>query len=103
MRTCLDCGVTIRGGRRTGCPAHQAVRDRIHNAGSTRVYHDPVYRSIPLVGPCHLCGANPAVDPTRDHVIPIAAGGTNDPANIRIACRSCNSSRNRRRGLGGGV
>ena len=95
LTTCLDCGVAFP--KRTGhyrCQPCQSQRDRVHNALPTRqMYQDPMYRSIPLVGPCHICGADPAVDPTRDHLVPVSHGGTNDPANIRIACRSCNSSR----------
>jgi hypothetical protein len=37
---------------------------------------------------CVYCDA-PA--DTTDHVIPRAYGGTNDPANLAPACRSCNS------------
>ena len=29
---------------------------------------------------------------TIDHVLPVALGGTHDPANLRPACGSCNSS-----------
>lgn len=28
-----------------------------------------------------------------DHIIPRSAGGTNDPVNLTIACKSCNSSK----------
>lgn len=30
---------------------------------------------------------------TLDHVVPRAAGGSNDPSNLVVACLSCNSSR----------
>lgn len=52
-------------------------------------YRDPAYKAIPVGGVCHLCGL-PGAD-TRDHVVPLAAGGTNDSSNIRPAHRSCNS------------
>ena len=39
-------------------------------------------------GRCWMCGA---VADTIDHVIPLARGGSNHPANLRPACRSCNS------------
>lgn len=39
---------------------------------------------------CAYCGA-PATD--GDHVIALARGGSNWPANIRPACKSCNSSK----------
>lgn len=44
---------------------------------------------------CWICGCDwdalPKSDQTIDHVIPLARGGSNWPANLRPACRSCNS------------
>lgn len=46
---------------------------------------------------CWICGSDLSkVEPffrTLDHLIPISAGGTNDPSNLACACRSCNSQR----------
>ena len=39
---------------------------------------------------CWLCGA---VADTTDHVIPLSSGGSNWPANLRPACRPCNSGK----------
>ena len=39
---------------------------------------------------CYLCG-QPAT--TTDHVVPLAKGGTNWPANLRPCCGSCNSKK----------
>ena len=39
-------------------------------------------------GTCWICGKRAEV---TDHVIPLAAGGTNWPANLRPACNHCNS------------
>ena len=40
---------------------------------------------------CQYCGASaPRVELHVDHVIPVAAGGTNDPDNLVSACRDCN-------------
>jgi 5-methylcytosine-specific restriction endonuclease McrA len=58
---------------------------------------------LEIYGPtCWLCGG--AIDlsvksPQResfsiDHVLPVVLGGTDDPANLRPAHRSCNSSKN---------
>lgn len=48
-------------------------------------------------GRCYLCGCNwyalPKFDQTIDHVIALHNGGSNWPANLRPACRSCNSSK----------
>ena len=43
---------------------------------------------------CYLCGA-----PWEhmDHVIPVALGGTNWPANLRPICASCNSRKGAKR------
>lgn len=50
-------------------------------------------------GRCYLCGCNwyllPKEDQTIDHVIPLIQGGSQWPANLRPACRSCNSSKGR--------
>lgn len=43
---------------------------------------------------CYLCGGS---YDTIDHVIPVSAGGTNWPANLRPACRSCNSRKGKTR------
>jgi hypothetical protein len=48
---------------------------------------------------CHLCGRRVKRDaqvpdplaPTLDHVVPLAAGGTHEPANVRAAHFRCNS------------
>ncbi|MFE1095897.1 HNH endonuclease [Streptomyces smyrnaeus] len=47
---------------------------------------------------CSHCGTNgnPLNPLTGDHILPISKGGTNDAANCRVLCRSCNSSRGNR-------
>lgn len=40
---------------------------------------------------CVYCGATPVQAPLHvDHVVPVAEGGGNDPANLVTACDSCN-------------
>ena len=87
-RTCLDCSVLIRKGNR--CTSCQRVWER-NRSKHRQAYLDPVYRSQPKTGICHICGL-PGAD-TRDHVIPLNAGGSNDPSNIKPAHRACNSSK----------
>lgn len=47
-------------------------------------------------GLCWLCGEEAD---TVDHVIPLALGGTDWPANLRPACRSCNSRKRHSRNV----
>lgn len=50
---------------------------------------------------CHLCGhpvdstlpGRHPMGPTRDHLVPVSAGGMDDPANVRLAHQRCNSMR----------
>ncbi len=87
---CIDCRVQIKRGRR--CWPCQAARDRRHNGAPQRAaYRDPAYRSVLLEGRCEQCGATR--DLTRDHIVPLIRGGTNERSNLRILCRSCNSAR----------
>jgi 5-methylcytosine-specific restriction endonuclease McrA len=40
---------------------------------------------------CVLCDAKE--DLTLDHIFPHVEGGSDDPVNLRVLCRSCNSSK----------
>lgn len=40
---------------------------------------------------CVYCGSR--ADLTRDHVVPKSRGGSDDPSNIVVACRTCNCSK----------
>lgn len=41
-------------------------------------------------GLCACCGRKLATNFERDHIIPLALNGTNDPKNIQLLCRRCN-------------
>lgn len=87
-RPCLDCGALTYNGRR--CPScARACNRRRNNDPKRAAYRAPGYRAMILSGRCAKCGSGQ--DLTRDHIIPLVKGGTNDPSNIRIVCRSCNS------------
>ena len=45
---------------------------------------------------CAYCGQSKPL--TRDHVVPLSRGGTDDIANIVPACQSCNSRKNAQTG-----
>jgi len=53
-------------------------------------------------GRCVLCGKDltgtvvTGEELAYDHIVPLAAGGTNDPTNFQLLCRGCNSSKDRR-------
>lgn len=43
---------------------------------------------------CRYCGASaPDVKLTIDHVLPVALGGQDDPANLVAACKDCNAGK----------
>lgn len=49
---------------------------------------------------CRYCGRGPdAVQLEVDHVVPISAGGTNDPSNLVTACKPCNRGKSALRGV----
>lgn len=53
-------------------------------------------------GRCQLCGCDltnilvPTTDRHIDHMVPLRAGGTNDPTNFQLTCGSCNTSKGAR-------
>lgn len=102
---CTRCGVAMAqpSQTRASCPA---CRERSKRAKSMRrrlVAASGV--TIKEIGErdgwrCHIC--RKVVDvrrndarfgPSIDHLIPIAAGGSDDPSNLALAHRRCNSSR----------
>lgn len=48
-------------------------------------------------GLCGICGSEVAIaEQSLDHIIPLALGGTHEPANVQIAHRRCNSRKGAR-------
>lgn len=46
---------------------------------------------------CRYCGARaPDAELVVDHVVPVAAGGTDDPTNLVTACQDCNAGKSDR-------
>jgi len=100
-RICLDCGIHTDQGSR--CPPCQQIRTRVIDKGRGTTAQrglGSAWRTMAkaLIGAspwCYRCGAT--TDLTVDHIVPRAKGGSGtDPANLRVACRSCNSSRGAR-------
>lgn len=70
----------------------------VRAATRVRIERIPIDRAVKAVvwarteGRCWYCGrqTNPYDDFAVDHVIPVAAGGTNDADNLAPSCRTCN-------------
>lgn len=97
-----DC--QYRHYRNTCNRAKERRRARKRNGYVADVYRKRVFELDAYK--CHLCGRR--CDPTKsvphpraptvDHVIPLAAGGTHEPANCRTACFRCNAIKGDRGG-----
>jgi len=108
-RRCTECGTTYRSPqpaqrycspqcsrRRHGHDAKARRRAQSRSGGEPaarmRIYERDGWR-------CQICGRkvkrNATVPdpraPTLDHIIPLAAGGTHEPANVQCACFICNA------------
>lgn len=104
VSTCSDVCAKAkrRDDRRAGKGKRRAVKKNafVQNVSPRKVYAADGYR-------CHICGKK--TDPTKqvphpkaptiDHVIPLARGGTHEPANCRTAHFICNT---RKSDKGGG-
>lgn len=112
LHPCQECGAqTDRWGRRCEPCAEAGRRVRWQRKNlKRRADGEPM--SIREVAErngwrCHLCRRKVSAalqwphprSASRDHLIPVADGGTNDPANLALAHLSCNV----RRGTGGTV
>jgi len=82
LKPCIDCGRPSTGSR---CPEH-TIRN-----GSTRAWRTTRAAILARDGhACVLCG-----QPGRevDHVVPVSAGGGDEPSNTRTLCRDCHARR----------
>jgi len=83
--TCRVCKTLIPLGK-SYCPVHNRA---FRGLGAD---WDLISRAVIAAAPwCVECGAES--DLTTDHIVPRSKGGTNDPSNLRVLCRPCNSSK----------
>lgn len=71
-----------------------ARKARKRNAGGHATFEQIQARIDLFGGMCSWCGETPYEH--VDHVIALASGGTNWPANLRPACRRCNQRKHKR-------
>lgn len=108
-RPCLDCGRLTTNPSR--CDAHMAVwnaRVERRRGSSTARGYGAAWRKVARVvmdkhlstyG--HYCPgfevpAHAASDLTVDHIQPRSLGGSDQPDNLRVLCRGCNSRKHNR-------
>jgi 5-methylcytosine-specific restriction endonuclease McrA len=102
-RTRAKTKVLCSGCRSKWMSAHNAKKNHARRAAGPKVIS--VYDLAIRDGQrCHLCRR--LVDmalkgtakwgPTIDHLVPVSRGGTNDPANLALAHRYCNTRRSNR-------
>lgn len=103
-RSCIECDrwMIARGARHVRCS--DACRERDHTRRRNQRHAKRLARLRVDVAAtygtdCHICGdpvdldapPNQLDSPTLDHVVPRAAGGTDDLDNLRLAHLYCNS------------
>lgn len=91
-RPCVVCGVLSKAARCAKCAqdynrGRPSAAQRGYDA-KWRKLSKQLRQSQPW---CSWCGS--AADLTVDHILPLVYGGTNDLVNLRVLCRSCNSTR----------
>lgn len=97
---CVVCGEVVINGRvRSDSPMHKACNPRRRWIAISRGDRLAIYERDDSI--CQLCDGPvdlslPWTDrwsATLDHIIPYSLGGADDPSNLRLAHRSCNSRR----------
>lgn len=96
-RPCVDCGILPTPEQRRfaygRCPdcAREYRKRRARDPIRRAAYNERAFREFSLEGKeCEVCGTTE--DLTRDHIIPLARGGTAADG-LRVLCRMHNSRR----------
>jgi 5-methylcytosine-specific restriction protein A len=96
LHMCPRCGALERA--QGYCPACRRQRSRRRGTRQQQGYTDHWLRlrdaAIRAQPWCSQCGTTH--DLTGDHILPLSRGGINEPTNIRVLCRRCNSRRGNR-------
>ncbi|MFJ2575978.1 HNH endonuclease [Kitasatospora aureofaciens] len=114
-RPCLACGQLTTNPSR--CDQHQAEwqarQDQLRGSATQRGYGATYRRAAAAALASHrrqhgeMCPGygvppHPATDLTVDHMVPKRLGGGDEPENLGVLCRSCNSRKGARRPRSGG-
>jgi 5-methylcytosine-specific restriction endonuclease McrA len=97
QRPCINHWCPRMAGSTPRCTQCQQEQDRKRNAQPKRkAYRQGGYRSYPVAG--RLCALRyrficTKYATTRDHIVPLSRGGSNDWSNLQPACRECNSAK----------
>jgi len=90
------CDALVRSGR---CPAHTRPISLGWTGDRTRVrgrrlqrLRRVLFEREPLCRPCAAAGRT-TLATIRDHIIPVAEGGTEDEANIQPICEDCHDAK----------
>lgn len=105
MKPCIEPGcplTAMAGPRNSRCRSHERIWQAARNRRPERaVYRDPAYRAAVVAPVCSVDGCNNPS--TKDHIIEIHQGGTNEPSNLQPLCLSHNvakSNQERKRSRG---
>lgn len=102
QQACIEPGcpnMAQPGPRHSRCRPHQLRWEAARNRRPERqAYNDPAYRAAVVAPTC--CIPDCDQPSTKDHIIELHQGGTNDPSNLQPLCITHNvekSNRERRR------
>jgi hypothetical protein len=110
FKPCQNCGklATLKNSNSKRCKPCQALFEwQCKKAYNHKSRHSHVGKLIPYIGQrdkwrCSICGRKVKSQiynnqdrwsPTIDHVVPVAEGGTDDLANLKLAHMICNSKK----------
>jgi hypothetical protein len=112
---CPDCSTPIlhrsQNGSHKVCPPCRLIRNKAINARKSHARRaiGPPVLSVNEIAErdgcrCHICHRKVDMSlsgkakwgPTIEHIVPVSQGGTNDPGNLALAHRYCNTARGNR-------